>query len=104
MAARLGVTDILGAGLRHQGAGAKIADCLGLPRLPLADSRFWPGFAPRGSASAAEILSATTLRPSYARWWRDLARATAPAVRHARARQRLARDDSNHASPGIFSD
>lgn len=136
MAARLGVADILGAGLRHQATGAEIADRLGLPCLPLADSRFWPRFAPRGSASAAEILSALTLRqkadrirrvllpspakiryvsrspdrrgwsllPRYVRWWSDLARATAPAVRHARARQRLARGNNDDARPGILCD
>jgi Uncharacterised nucleotidyltransferase len=122
LAARLGVGDVLGAGLRSQAAGADLADRLGLPGRSLAESLFWPRLAPRGSASVAAFLSAPTLRqqtdqvrrallPSpakirylsgrrdsrgwallagYARWWRGLALAAAPAVRHAGRHRRPA--------------
>lgn len=120
LAGRLGVADVLGAGLRSQAAGAEVADRLRLPGSSLAGSLFWPRLAPRGAASVAEFWSPSTLRqkadqihrvllpspakiryvsgsrgrsllPGYARWWRDLALAAAPAVRHAGGRRRLAR-------------
>jgi hypothetical protein len=67
LAERLGITAILGIGLRHHAVGAEIADGLGLPCLSLADSRIWMLAAPRGSVSVTEFWSAPTLRTKVQR-------------------------------------
>lgn len=61
LAARLGTAEILGFGLRHQAAGAQIADRLILPGLSLTSSQLGMRFAPRGSASLAKFWAAPTL-------------------------------------------
>lgn len=67
LAARLGVAEILGLGLRHHPAGAVVADSLALPCLSPADPRFWTLSAPRGSASLTEFWPALTLRAKVQR-------------------------------------
>lgn len=120
LADRLGATEILACGLRHDEVGTEIADRLGVPRLRAAVS------APKGAASLAECWTAPAwgakarlirwmLFPSpakvryvadpsgvhrprllraYARYWRNLARdlwpAAVAAARLARAGRPLA--------------
>lgn len=72
LAARLGIAGILGFGLRHQAAGAEIADGLTLPCLSPADPWAWMLSAPRGSASLTGFWSAPTLRAKAQRIRRAL--------------------------------
>ena len=67
LAARLGIAEMLGLGLRHHAVGAEIADGLALPCLSPTDSRIWMLSAPRGSASLAELWAAPTLRATVQR-------------------------------------
>ena len=62
LAERLGIVDIFGASLRHEGIGAGVADELGVPGREIADSPFWRSFAPRGSAALAQFRAARTVR------------------------------------------
>jgi Uncharacterised nucleotidyltransferase len=62
LAARLGVSDILGFGLRQEPAGADLADRLGLPLLTPAESHYWARYAPQGSISLAGLWSDPTWR------------------------------------------
>ena len=62
LAARLGVTEAMGFGLRHDAMGAEIADGLGLPRLSPSDPLVRALYAPRGSVSLTDFWSASTLR------------------------------------------
>ncbi len=67
LAQRLGVTEILGLGLRHHAAGAEIADSLTLACLSPADPWAWMQSAPRGSASLTEFWPALPLRAKVRR-------------------------------------
>jgi hypothetical protein len=62
LAARLGVSDILGFGLRQEPGGADLADRLGLPIRAAAESHYWARYAPQGSASLAGLWSDPTWR------------------------------------------
>jgi putative nucleotidyltransferase-like protein len=62
LAARLGVGDILGFGLRQEPAGADLADRLGLPLRAPAESHYWARYAPQGSISLAGVWSDPTWR------------------------------------------
>jgi hypothetical protein len=62
LAARLGVTRVMGFGLRHDAVGAQIADGLGLPSLASTDPLVRALHAPRGSVSLIDFWSAPTLR------------------------------------------
>jgi hypothetical protein len=62
LAARLGISGILGFGLRRHATGAEIADRLTLPCLSPDDPWSWMLSAPRGSASLTAFWSAPTLR------------------------------------------
>lgn len=64
LAARLGISDVLGHGLRREEAGAAVADCLGLPDLAVADSPYrWPLLGgPRGAGSLLALREAPTWR------------------------------------------
>ncbi len=70
LAARLGVTTVLGFGLRREAAGTVIADGLGLPVRAPAESHFWAEYAPRGAKSLTEFWSAPTwgARAQQVRW------------------------------------
>ena len=67
LAARLGVTGVMGFGLRHDAAGAEIAEGLGLPGLSSADPLVRALHAPRGSLSLTDFRSAPTLRAKVQR-------------------------------------
>lgn len=71
LAARLGVDNVLGLGLRHHPRGAAIADGLGLPQLSITGSPYRWAFlgGPRGAASLGLLREAPTLREK-ARWIR----------------------------------
>jgi len=62
LAKELGISDVLGFGLRRNETGAEIADLLELPSLVLADSAYWALGSPRGVTAVSEFLSASTYR------------------------------------------
>lgn len=64
LAARLGIADVLGHGLRREEAGAEVADGLGLPDLAVADSPYrWLLLGgPRGAGSLLALREAPTWR------------------------------------------
>ena len=72
LAARLGVDDVLGLGLRRHPAGAQIADDLGLPHLSIRESPYrWALLGgPPGAISLALLREAQTWREkaSLIRW------------------------------------
>jgi hypothetical protein len=67
LAARLGVTGVMGFGLRHDAVGAEIAEGLGLPGLSSTDPLVKALHAPRGSVSLADFWSDPTLRAKVQR-------------------------------------
>jgi len=81
LARQLDVVDVVAFALRHDAAGAVIADRLELAERPMDDTCYWPKFAPPGAEALTKLRSAHTPREVMA-LVRERVLPTARKVRH----------------------